>query len=177
MTDVRGCWILAVSLSPTIRYVDRNCAFATFDRVLLQVWRGAVSPHSVQELLSVGRLLVREQGSGVCSSLSVVESVSPPPSERVRPLLSACYRELAKDMRLQLFVAEGSGFRAAIVRGVGLAVSTFAPSLLPFKFASSIAEASTAIGPTLSAAAGGASALPAAIEAVRSQLDVLTAGT
>ena len=136
-----------------------------------------MTPQTVQELLSVGQLLVREQGAGVCSSLSVVESVSPPPNERVRPLLSACYRELAKDMRLQLFVAEGSGFRAAIVRGVGLAVSTFAPSLLPFKFASSIAEASAAIGPTLSIASGGASALPAAIEAVRSQLDVLTPGT
>jgi hypothetical protein len=177
MQDVRGYWILRVSLSPAIRYVDHNCAFATFDRVLLQVWRGAVTPRGVQELLGVGQQLVREHGSAVCSSLSVVESVSPPPSERVRPLLSACYRELAKDMRLQLFVAEGSGFRAAIVRGVGLAVSTFAPSLLPFKFASSITEASVAIGPTLSAAAGGASALPAAIEVVRSRLDALTAGT
>jgi hypothetical protein len=166
-----------VSLSATIRYVDRNCAFATFDRVLLQVWRGEVTPQGVHELLSAGQLLVREHGSRVCSSLSVVESVSPPPSERVRPLLSACYRELAPDMRMQLFVAEGSGFRAALVRGVGLAVSTFAPSLLPFKFASSIAEAATAIGPTLSAAAGGAPALPAAVEALRSKLDALTAGT
>jgi hypothetical protein len=166
-----------VSLSPTIRYLDRDCAFATYDRVLLQVWRGTVTPRAVQELLAVGQRLVREQGSRLCSSLSVVESVSPPPTERVRPLLSACYRELAKDMRLQLFVAEGSGFRAAIVRGVGLAVSTFAPSLLPFKFASSIAEAATAIGPTLSVAAGGASALPPAIELVRSQLDALAAGT
>jgi hypothetical protein len=174
---VRGCWIVRVSLSPTIRYVDRNCAFATFDRVLLQVWRGAVTPQGVQELLSVGQLLLREHGARVCSSLSIVENVSPPPNERVRPLLSACYRELAPGMRLQLFVAEGSGFRAAIVRGVGLAVSTFAPSLLPFTFASNIAEAAAAIGPTLSAAAGGASALPAAIERVRSQLDALAAET
>jgi hypothetical protein len=49
-----------------MRYVDRNCAFATFDRVLLQVWRGAVTPQGVQELLSAGQLLVLEQGSAVC---------------------------------------------------------------------------------------------------------------
>ena len=166
-----------MSLSPTIRYVDRNCAFATFDRVFVQVWRGEVTQQTVHELLRVGQLLVREQGSRQCSILSVVESASPPPNERMRPLLSACFRELAPDMRLQLFVAEGSGFRAALVRGVGLAVSTFAPSLLPFKFASSIAEAASAIGPTLSAAAGGASGLQAAVEVVRSQLDAPIAAT
>lgn len=166
-----------VSLPLTIRYVDRNCAFATFDRVLLQIWRGEVTSQNVQELLGVGRLLVRERGSGVCSSLSVVESASPPPNDRMRPLLSACFRELGPDMRLQLFVAEGSGFRAALVRGVGLAVSAFAPSLLPFKFASSIAEAAAAISPTLSASAGGANALLAAVEQVRGQLDAHVMGT
>ena len=91
MEDVRGYWILRVSLSPTIRYVDRNCAFATFDRVLLQVWRGAVTPQGVQELLSVGQLLVREQGSAVCSSLSVVESVSPRTPISLQPLRSSLF--------------------------------------------------------------------------------------
>jgi len=48
---------------------------------------------------------------------------------------------------------------------------------LPFKLASSIAEAAAALGPTLSAVAGDASALPLAIEALRAKLDALTAGT
>lgn len=160
---------------PLIRTVDRNHAVATWDRVLLQVWRGVVTPEAVQELLAVGRALIREHPGQRCSSLSVVESVSPPPNERVRPLLSACYRELAPEMRLQLFVAEGSGFRAAIVRGVGLAVSTFAPSFLPFKFASSVREAAVAIEPQLSARAGGSEALIEAVADLRAKLDAFTA--
>lgn len=160
---------------PRIRTLDRNHAVATWDRVLLQVWRGDVTPQAVQQLLDVGNELIRQHPGHRCSSLSVVESASPPPNERVRPLLSSCYRELAPGMRLQLFVAEGSGFRAAIVRGVGLAVSTFAPSLLPFKFASSIREAAVAIGPQLSERAGGPDALVAAVSQVRAQLDAHTA--
>lgn len=156
---------------PLLRTVDRNHAVATWDRVLLQVWRGEVTPQAVQQLLEVGQQLIREHPGQRCSSLSVVESASPPPNERVRPLLSACYRELAPGMRLQLFVAEGSGFRAALVRGVGLAVSAFAPSLLPFKFASTIREAAVAIAPHLSQRAGGSDALVEAVANLRAQLD------
>lgn len=157
--------------APLIRTLDRNHVVATWDRVLLQLWRGEVTPQAVQALLEVGRSLILEHRGQRCCSLSVVESVSPPPNERVRPLLSACYRELAPGMRLQLFVAEGSGFRSAIVRGVGLAVSAFAPSLLPFKFASDIREAAVAISPQLSPSAGGYEALIEAVAKVRAQLD------
>jgi len=160
---------------PRLCTLDRNHAVATWDRVLLQVWRGEVTPQAVQQLLDVGRELISEHRGQRCCSLSVVESASPPPNDRVRPLLSACFRELAPGMQLQLFVAEGSGFRAAIVRGVGLALSTFAPSLLPFKFASSIREAAVAIGPQLSAQAGGPQALEDAVGHLRAQLDAHTA--
>jgi hypothetical protein len=154
-----------------VRTLDRNHVVGTWDRVLIQVWRGEVTPDAVQRLAEAGRDLVGKHEGAVCSSLSVIESTSPPPNDRVRPLLSSCYRELAKGMPLQLFVAEGSGFRAAIVRGVGVAVSTFAPSLLPFKFASTVREAALAIAPRLSPRAGGSEALVKAIAELRRKLD------
>jgi hypothetical protein len=163
--------------APLIRYIDRNVVFATLDRALLQVWRGEATPEGVQKLLEVGRALVAKEGHGgkqACSSLSVVESASPAPNERVRPLLSACYRELAAGMQYQLFVPEGSGFRSAMVRGVGLAVSTFAPSLLPFKFASNVAEAAALIAPTLSLEFRSAPLLVNAVESARRALDDLS---
>ena len=139
--------------------------------MLIQVWRGEVTPESVQGLLEAGRGLIRRHPHELCSSLSVIERSSPAPNDRIRPLLSACYRELSVRMPLQLFVAEGSGFRAALIRGVGVAVSTFAPSLLPFKFASSVSEAATTIAPQLSRQAGGKEALVAAVAELRAQLD------
>lgn len=159
-----------MTAAPVIRHLDRNVALAIFDRVLLQVWRGEATPQAVQQLLAAGKELVARHQGVVCSSLSVVESTSPPPNDRVRPLLAACFRELAPHLVHQLFVAEGSGFRVAMVRGVGLAVSALAPSFLPFKFASSVSEAASTIAPTLSSQAGGAPALTGAVELLRQRL-------
>jgi len=159
-----------MTATPVVRYLDRNAALAIFDRVLLQVWRGEATLQAVQRLHEIGRELVARYDGVVCSSLSVVESTSPPPNDRVRPLLAACYRELAPHVVHQLFVAEGSGFRVALVRGVGLAVSALAPSFLPFKFASSVSEAARIIAPTLSLQAGGGPALEGAVELLRQRL-------
>jgi len=159
-----------MTATPVVRHLDPNVALAVFDRVLLQLWRGEATPQAVQRLHEMGKELVARHEGVVCSSLSVVESTSPPPNDRVRPLLTACYRELAPHLVHQLFVAEGSGFRVALVRGVGLAVSALAPSFLPFKFASSVAEAASTIAPTLSAQAGGAPALSRAVELLRERL-------
>lgn len=158
-------------LAPEIRAIDQNHAVATWDRVLLQIWRGEATPRSVQELGEIGKVLLAAHAGYACCSLSIIEAKSPPPNEHVRPLLSTVYRELATGMRHQLFVAEGSGFRAAIVRGVGLAVSAIAPALLPFKFASSAEEAAATIAPSLSRHAGGALALLDAAKLLRARLD------
>lgn len=158
-------------VAPEIRSIDQNHAVATWDCVLLQVWRGEATPRAMQGLAEAGRALVAAQPGRACCSLSIIEASSPPPSEQVRPLISAIYRELAPGMRHQLFVAEGSGFRSAIVRGVGLAVSALAPSLLPFKFASSIEDAADTIASSLSAGSGGVPALLEAVKLVRARLD------
>lgn len=158
-------------VAPQVRDIDRNHVIATWDCVLLQLWRGEATTGAMQRLGEAGRALVAAHPGRDCCSLSIIEASSPPPSEEVRPLLAAVYRELGPSMRHQLFVAEGSGFRAAIVRGVGLAVSALAPSLLPFKFASSIEDAAETLRPTLSARSGGARALLEAVSLLRDRLD------
>jgi hypothetical protein len=159
------------SVSATIRALEVGFVVATWDRVFIHIWRGEATPRAVEAMANAGRAWLHELGENAGSSLSIVESTSPPPNERVRPLLSAFYREVAPHLRHQLFVAEGSGFRVALVRGVGLAVSTLAPSFLPFRFVSNVTEAAGLLAPVLSPTAGGPSALVEAVAHVRAKLD------
>ena len=163
-----------MSTLPRVRGIDQNHCFATWERVLIQIWRGEATAEAAQELLTLSRAFLTEIGGEVGNSLSIVESRSPPPTDKVRPLLTACYRELAPVTRNQIFVAEGSGFRSALIRGVGLTVSTFAPSLLPFKFAASVDEAAITIAPSLSPKSGGAEGLKKVIADLRRKLDDLS---
>jgi hypothetical protein len=84
--------------------------------------------------------------------------------------MSAFHREIAPFMKEQIVVAEGSGFRSALVRSIGVALSAISPKSLPFKFASGIDEAAALIRPHLSAAAGGSDGLKRALAELRTQL-------
>jgi hypothetical protein len=160
-------------MPPNVRGIDQNHCFAIWERVLIQIWRGEATLEAAQELLKLSKVFLTENAGQLGNSLSIVESRSPPPSDKVRPVLSACYRELAPATRNQIFVAEGSGFRSALIRGVGLTVSTFAPSLLPFKFAASVDEAAITIAPSLPPRSGGAEGLKLTITKLRARLDDL----
>lgn len=154
-----------------VKSIDDAHAVAVWDRLLFQLWRGETTLDSAERLLQLGRDFIAEHPGEPLCFLTVIESRSPPPSDAVRAKLSACFRELAPSMRHQIFVGEGSSFRVALIRGVGLAVSTLAPSLLPFKFASGLDEAALAIAPNLSPQAGGAAGLKAAVTTLRRTLD------
>jgi len=153
--------------------VGASTIIGTWDRLLLAIWRGEATSEAAQKLLKAGRDFVAARGAHPVNYLAIIESRSPPPADKVRKELSACFREFAPAMKHQIFVGEGSGFRAALVRGVGLAVSTLAPSLLPFKFAGSLDEAALTIAPHLSTQAGGAEGLKAAVAQLRRHLDEL----
>jgi len=126
----------------------------------------ATTASAVSNLEKIARAYIAEQ-KGKISSVAVVERTSPPPGDEVRALLSRFYRELAPQMNQQIVVAEGGGFRGAIVRAVGVTLSTLSPGTLPFRFVGSVNEASVLIGPHLSPVAGGEPALRRVIEGVR----------
>jgi hypothetical protein len=151
-----------------IRTVDREHCVATWDRVLIQVWNFAALPAAIRDLQAVARRFISEHSAAI-SSVSVVERTSPPPNDEARALLAGFYRELGPQMSAQIVVAEGGGFRQAIVRAVGVTLSALAPRALPFRFASSLMEASVLVAPHLSPGAGGETALLQALQAARAQ--------
>lgn len=151
------------------RTLDADHCVATWDRVLIQVWRGPVTIDALHNLERVTRAFVAENGAKI-AIVSVIERSSPPPGDEVRKDMSRYYRDLVPHVTHAVVVPEGGGFRAAIVRGVGVALSTFSPKALPFKFIDSIRSACVVIAPDLSPGAGGASELEAVIEKVRAKV-------
>jgi hypothetical protein len=147
---------------------DTDHCITTWDRVLIAVWRYAATREAITGWGAISRAFHAEQPQGrkYCS-ISIVERTSPPPGEHVRGDLSRFYRELVPQVHEAIIVPEGGGFRAAMVRGVGVALSTLAPRALPFKFVESIQSAATLVGPHLSPTAGGVSRLVSAVDATR----------
>jgi hypothetical protein len=152
-----------------IRTADPNHCVATWDRVLLQVWHFEVTPAAVIDLERVARDLIALKGNAI-SSLAIVEASSPPPGDVVRQSLSKFYRDLAPQLNTAIVVGEGGGFRGAIVRSVGVALSMLAPRALPFKFVGSVSEATTLVAPHLSLLAGGAASLEEIIVDLRTEI-------
>jgi hypothetical protein len=162
--------------SVVVRSIDPNHCFATWDRVLIQMWRGEATLRAAEALLKVAQSFIAERTGEPLNCLSIVGSQSPPPNGKVRAILADCYRALEPKVIQQIWVAEGSHSRAALVRGVGLTVSTSAPSPLPLRFALSMDEAAQLLAPHLSTPTNGAERLKAAVDWVRSRLEALPSG-
>jgi len=158
-----------VNQAPEIRSLTQHHCFATWDRLLVVIWRREVTLEGVAELRKIGTGFA--QGSKVpCSCLTIVQSTSPPPSDKVRGPYAAFHREIAPNMKEQIVVAEGSGFRSALVRSIGVALSTISPKSLPFKFASGLDEAAVLIHPHLSPGSGGGDGMKRALAELRTRL-------
>jgi hypothetical protein len=153
-----------------IRVSDRDYCFATWDRVLINIWLGEMTLNAAQELLTAARRFVADNQGLPLSCLSIVGSHCPPPREKVRVLLATTCRELEAASVEQVWVAEGSPSRAALLLGIGLAVSTAASATLRLKSAVTVYEAAEMIAPRLSGASGRATVLRSIIDQVRSHM-------
>jgi hypothetical protein len=143
--------------------------FATWDRVLIEIWRLAVSAEIVAERNRIARMFMLEERQPI-SSLSIIEPLSPPPSDSARAELATFSRDLVPKMGVAVIVAEGGGFRAALVRGVGITLTTLMPHRVPFKFVHDVQEATVILAQHLSPAAGGAAGLERAVHDLRAQI-------
>jgi hypothetical protein len=146
--------------------LDKDHCVALWDSVLIQVWHFATMAAAVTELETIARSFIARRGGRICS-IAVIERTSPPPKDDVRALLAKFYRELAPQMSERIVIADGGGFRGALVRAVGLTLSTFAPRALPFRFVASVNEATALVAPHLSLRADGASELQRVLREVR----------
>jgi hypothetical protein len=154
---------------PEILTVDGEHCIATWHNVLIQIWRKETTSSAISNLDRLTRMFIARSRLPVCS-IAVVEKTSPPPSDAVRSALAAFYKELAPQMSVAVVIAEGGGFRGAIVRGVGLTLSTFAPRALPFQFATTVNEGAKFVAPHLPAAARGAIGLEGTIDNLRTKI-------
>jgi hypothetical protein len=109
-----------VSERLSLQAVDADHGVAIWNRTLILIWRGRVSESAMLATNNAARRFVAEPGPASC--LFIVESGSPPPEGTARKALATFSREIAAQMVLAVVVAEGGGFRAALVRGVGLAL-------------------------------------------------------
>lgn len=161
---------------PEVKVLDENHCIAIWHNVLIQVWRGSTTLKAVAKLSMISRDFMQRHPDPICS-ISVVERTSPPPDPEVRGKLAAFYKEHAPKMHVAVVVAEGGGFRNAIVRGVGLTLSAIAPRSLPFQFTGSVADGVKSIAPHLSRSARGAAGLESAISDVRNRMPVFVTET
>jgi hypothetical protein len=148
---------------------DPACCLASWENVLLEVWRYAPNAFLIIEKNRITRDFVARARARVCS-LSIIEPTSPPPDERARAQLAKFSSEIVPTMAVAIIVAEGGGFRAALIRGVGTALTVLLPHRVPFKFVTSAEQAIDLVLPYLSAGSEGAPGLRLAIEEVRAQL-------
>ena len=138
-----------------ILHEDADAYIASWHSTVITVYRGPASLQHVTIASRHCRELV-ERDAGAATYMGIVERTSPPPTEGVRRALAVWSRDVVTQMAAAVMIAEGGGFKNALVRGVGLALTALAPHKVPFKFASSVTEGVQIIARFLPAELGGA---------------------
>lgn len=157
-----------VDIKARIISIGDGHAIATWNQTVIHVWRGAPTVENLQKMVDACEKLL--QSSRDVTTISIVERGSPAPGELARHALAAWSRDVVPRMAGAVIVAEGSGFRSALVRGVGVALTALVPHKVPFKFCSDLDEALIELSPAIPASLGGTKALKVAVEQLRAAM-------
>lgn len=141
-------------------------SLAIWGPVVIDVWHGAVTV-AEQRLVYDACESAVARGKGDALYLGVVERDSPPPNEQARSALARWSRDVVPKMSAAAIVAAGGGFRSAMVRGVGVALTALMPHRVPFKFFGTVEEGVIYLAPKLPATAGGTAAMREVVENLR----------
>ncbi len=147
---------------------DGDYVLSVWHETVLTVFRGACS---LQHALIISKTCkaVLAESRGDVTYLGVIERSSPAPTETVRRELATWSRDVVTKMRVAAIVAEGGGFKNALVRGVGVALTVLVPHQVPFKITSTVEEGVALVAPFLPSNAGGAAELSLAIAEIRAR--------
>ena len=145
---------------------DADACFSIWHQTLVCVFHGAASVEHVKLNSRLCRSLL-EEARGPVTCISVIERSSPPPADRVRRELAVWSRDVVPRLAAAVMVAEGGGFRSALVRGVGVALTALMPHRVPFTFTTSVDDAVRVLGPYLPTRCGGPAELAAEIARIR----------
>jgi hypothetical protein len=125
-----------------VRLNDPDHLIATWRNVVILVWRRETLVAAVDAAQDVYDKLALANPGGLFL-LTVVEAGAPPPSQEARYALARFLSSGAGRMILSAVVHEGSGFRAAFVRGVVTGLALLANLPYPHKVFGSVEEAAT----------------------------------
>jgi hypothetical protein len=156
-----------------IRVTDDAHVVATWGRTFIQIWRGPPTGATSAEVNELATAFVKA-APFLATSLFIVEAKSPAPDEVTRRNFATFSRDIADQMSLAVIVSEGGGFRGALVRAVGIALTTILPHRANFKFVNDVETAAQLLAPRLMPGSGGAAALVAVAEEVRAKIGTVT---
>ncbi len=149
--------------------MDDDHVVATWGRTFIQIWRGAATDETTKRVNELAATFIAASAAPATSIL-VVESKSPSPNDACRKNFAAFSRDLTSRMKMSIVVAEGVGFRGALVRAVGAALSTILPHRSGFKFVDDVSGAADLIAPFLEPNSGGPAALVRAAKEARAKI-------
>jgi hypothetical protein len=152
-----------------VRVVDDVHVVGVWGTTLIQIWRGAPTATLSAEVNRIARGLVASSVHPI-ASLFIVERGSPTPDDETRKNFAAFSRDIVSRMSISVVVAEGSGFRSALVRAVGVTLTTILPHSSKFRFVNDLTSAVRLIEPHLKAGGGTAPGLTAAAEELRAKI-------
>jgi hypothetical protein len=119
---------VAASSPAIVRVSTRNYVIATWQSVMVLIFRVETTLQAVAESQRVFDALAEEHSSGVFL-LTIIEANALIPSVIARDAMAEFLRKAAGRMVLSAVVFEGTGFRATVVRSIvaGLAMLTNYP--------------------------------------------------
>jgi hypothetical protein len=153
-----------------VRALDDAHCIAIWGRTLIQIWRGVATGEASTQMNRLASQLIAADPFPA-TSLFLVEASSPPPEQETRLQFAKFSRESVSKMSLAVIVAEGGGFRSALVRAVGVTLTTLSPHRSQFRFVNDLETALKMLEPHLQPNIGGGAELGRVVADLRSKIE------
>jgi len=116
-------------------------ATAEVGRTCILLWRSVVDEARFRlQRQAMEQVASRYPGDAVI--LCIFEPTSEPPPQALREAASTLLNQLAPKLRCVAYVIEGTGFRAAMIRGVLSSIELVRRSAYPARYFATVADAS-----------------------------------
>ena len=152
--------------------------YFTFRDLLHDRWRSLLTILTLAAVV-VGYLLLAalaqtmaslSKRAPITNNLLIIETTSNAPKGAVFDEFARFNREVVVRMGASVAVAEGGGFRLAMVRGVAAGLALVLPTKVPYTFVETVEQGAAVLAPKLSPASGGVPGLLRAVRALRAHL-------
>ena len=127
-------------MSAEIQTSTKDYLYATWQHLMIVVWRGLTTVDGVREGQRVFDALTKKWPDGVLL-LTIVEDGAPMPDASARDALGRLLKSGVGKTKKSAVVYEGDGFRAAAVRSVVTGLSVFSKLPFPHKIFAKVSDA------------------------------------